>query len=109
LLTAAYLALNGLGIGVLARGFGMHLSPLAMFTTSAIGTVGIMVPSGPGFIGTLQYFIELALSFFVPASMLVGTTGAFANVMWATQFSVHCILGLSMMASGEVSVAASRR
>jgi glycosyltransferase 2 family protein len=101
-LTVTYWGLNGIGLGVLARGFGMPLSPLAMYTTLAVLTVGIMIPAGPGMAGTFQYFTGLGLGLFMPAATMAVAGSAFAQVVWGMQFGQQALFGLVFMALGHI-------
>jgi len=102
LLTVVYWGLNGLGLGVLARGFGMPLSLLAMYTTLAVLTVGIMVPAGPGMAGTFQYFTGLGLGLFLPKATMAVVGSAFAQVVWGMQFGQQVLFGLLFMPLGHI-------
>lgn len=109
LLTAIYVLLNGLAIGVLAEGFGLPLSGLAMFSILSVCTVGSMIPAGPGSLGVAQFFVEVGAGFFVSPAAMTGSVPAFANLMWALQWGQQIVLGLVMLASGEVTRAASQQ
>jgi len=52
--TAAYWAANGLGFWCVMRGFGWMLPVTAGFTLVSIIVIAIMIPAGPGFLGTFQ-------------------------------------------------------
>jgi len=52
--TAAYWAANGLGFWFVMRGFGWPLPVTAGFTLVSIIVIAIMIPAGPGFLGTFQ-------------------------------------------------------
>ena len=61
-LTFAYWGLNGLGMWFLATQMGLSVSLQAMFVTMALLVVGIMVPAGPGAVGTFHAAIIWGLS-----------------------------------------------
>src|SRR5437870_4900763 len=108
-LTAAYWSLNGLGLAVLAPAFGFHLAPLMVATILAVQVVGVMVPAGPGMIGTMQFFTQAGLSLFVPDAFTRGSPVAahaagYANALWMLNFGVQVGLGLLFMLLGHVSL-----
>ena len=108
-LTAAYWSINGLGLAVLAPAFGFHLAPLMVSTILAIQVVGVMVPAGPGMIGTMQFFTQAGLSLFVPDAFSAGSDVAaraagYANAIWMFQFGTQVALGLTFMLLGHVSL-----
>ena len=51
-------------IYILARSFGIDLSIIGALLLLAIYTFGMMIPSAPGFVGTIQYFSVVGLSIF---------------------------------------------
>src|SRR5207244_650233 len=61
-LTVIYWSVNAFGLYVLAGTFGFHLGPLMAATVLAIQVVGVMVPAGPGMVGTMQYFTAIGVS-----------------------------------------------
>lgn len=115
LLTVAYWGLNALGIAVLARGFGFDLSFVQACTVLGMLVVGVMIPAGPGMVGTFQGAILIGLGLFLPSDVVRTTGTAYANVLWAAQvfqqvtfgtvflFSGHIRLAKVFAASGEVS------
>ena len=100
LLTAAYWAVNAWGIKLLARGFGFELHAVEAFTILGVLVVGVMIPAGPGMVGTFQGAIVLGLSLFA-AREAVATRGvAFANVLWAVQMAHRSRSGSSSCSRG---------
>lgn len=63
--SVAYWAVNGLGVWVLARGFGLPLSPIGAFATMGLLGVGLMLPNSPGLVGQFQWFTLLGLSLYL--------------------------------------------
>ena len=53
-LTAVYWGVNAWGMSLLARGFGIRLGAVAAFTVLGALVVGVMIPAGPGMVGTFQ-------------------------------------------------------
>ncbi|HET7785626.1 MAG TPA: lysylphosphatidylglycerol synthase transmembrane domain-containing protein [Myxococcales bacterium] len=108
-LTALYWALYAWGLGLLAPAFGFTgLTPLMLAVILTIQVVGVMVPAGPGMVGTLQFFTQAGLSLFPAAA--VGADGfsahgaAFANTIWLLQFVVQVALGTVFLVAGHVSL-----
>lgn len=101
-LTAAYWAVNGYGMLVMAKAFGFHLTLIQAYTVVGVLVVGVMIPAGPGMVGTFQAAIVLGLSLFFPRET-VGTHGtAYANVVWAAQLGQQTALGLVFLFSGHI-------
>ena len=100
-LTAVYWSLNGFGLALLAPAFGFHLAPLWVATILAVQVVGVMVPAGPGMIGTTQFFTQAALSLFVSDA---ANAAGYANALWMLNFGVQVALGLLFMLLGHVSL-----
>lgn len=103
-LTALYWGLNGLGLGVVARAFAFTgLTPLMIATILVIQVVGVMVPAGPGMVGTIQFFTQAGLSLFA-ADAFSARGAAYANTIWLLQFGTQCALGLIFLLAGHVSL-----
>src|SRR5215468_6297238 len=60
--SVAYWTTNGLGVWLLARGFGLPLSPIGAFATMGLLGVGLMLPNSPGLVGQFQWFTLLGRS-----------------------------------------------
>ena len=108
-LTAVYWTLNGFGLALLAPAFGFHLAPLMVATILAVQVVGVMVPAGPGMIGTMQFFTQAGLSLFVPDAFTRGSPAAahaagYTNALWMLNFGVQVGLGVLFMLLGHVSL-----
>jgi hypothetical protein len=88
-LTLAYWSVNAFGIWLLARGFGLEVSPLAGFGLLAVLVVGIMTPAAPGFVGTFQFFLNEGLKLYLPAVALGAVALAFALVMNVIQLVIQ--------------------
>ncbi len=106
-LTVVYWLLNAAGMGVLAPAFGfVGLTPLMLAVILTIQVVGVMVPAGPGMVGTMQFFTQAGLSLF-PLSGPGGFSAngaAFANTVWLLQFLEQVILGVIFLVAGHVSL-----
>jgi uncharacterized protein (TIRG00374 family) len=76
---------------ILFISFGFQLSIGAAFLLMAICSLGISIPSSPGFIGTYHYFVIFSLSLFqIPKSSAL----SFAIVAWAVNFLPVVVIGL---------------
>ena len=73
-LTVVHWSLHVAGFMMLAPAFGMHLTPLMACAVLAAQAVGVMVPAGPGMVGTSQFFTQAGLSIFVPGALTVPVT-----------------------------------
>jgi uncharacterized membrane protein YbhN (UPF0104 family) len=107
-LTVAHWSLHVVGFTLLAPAFGMHLTPLMACAVLAAQAVGVMVPAGPGMVGTSQFFTQAGLSIFVPGALTVPSVAAraagYANTIWMLQFSQQVVLGLIFWFAGRVSL-----
>jgi len=109
LLTALYWGLCAYGLLILAPAFGFELSPLMAGTILAMQVVGVMIPAGPGMIGTLQLFTQIGLSLFFADAFTRGSpvsarAAGYANTVWMLQFGVQVLLGVIFMLSGHVAL-----
>jgi uncharacterized protein (TIRG00374 family) len=104
LLTAFYWTLNAVGLAVLAPAFGFTgLTPLMLAVILTIQVVGVMVPAGPGMVGTMQFFTQAGLSLFVADGFSARAAG-FANTIWLLQLGTQVALGLVFLLAGHVSL-----
>ena len=103
-LTAVYWSLTAGAMGVLAPAFGFTgLTPLMLAVILTIQVVGVMVPAGPGMVGTMQFFTQAGLSLFDPNGFSANGA-AFANTVWLLQFGEQVALGLVFLLAGHVSL-----
>jgi len=105
-LTLAYWGLNGWGMQILARGFGISLGLVEAYTVLGVLVVGVAIPAGPGMVGTFQYAVVLALSLFVPAAVLDVQGQAYANVLWGAQLFQMTLFGLVALFSRHIKLTA---
>jgi uncharacterized protein (TIRG00374 family) len=103
-LTALYWALVVVGMVILAAGFGFRLDLVQGCALLGILVVGVMIPSGPGMIGTFQGAIVVGLSLFAPAQDVATRGMAYANVLWAAQIAQVTALGVPFLFSRHVEV-----
>ena len=108
LLTGLHWALHAVGFMWVASSFGFALSPLQACAVLATQVVGVMVPAGPGMVGTSQFFAQLGLSIFVSGTFEVASVAAraaaFANTIWFLQIFQQVALGLAFLIGGGVSL-----
>lgn len=104
-LTAVYWALNAFGMGLLARGFGFELDFVQSCAVLGVLVVGVMIPAGPGMVGTFQGAIVIGLSLFAAAEAVKTRGVAYANVLWAAQIGQQIALGLVFLFSNHIRTA----
>jgi len=103
-LTALYWSMTAAALALLAPAFGFTgLTPLMLAVILTIQVVGVMVPAGPGMVGTMQFFTQAGLSLFHPGGFSA-QGAAFANTVWLLQFSVQVALGTIFLIAGHVSL-----
>jgi uncharacterized protein (TIRG00374 family) len=101
-LTLVYWGFNGWGMQVLAQGFGMHWDFLQATTVLGVLVIGVMIPAGPGMVGTFQAAILLALGLFYPKDVVAREGMAYANVLWVAQLFFQIGLGLVFLFSRHI-------
>jgi hypothetical protein len=102
-LTAVYWGINGFGLALLARGFGLQLELAAAFAVLGVLVVGVMIPAGPGMLGTFQGAVIVGMQLFFPEPASNAAIQAYAWVLWAAQFGQQVLFGLYFLALGQVS------
>jgi len=103
-LTAANWGLNAFGMRLVALGFGFDLGPLQACAVLGMLVVGVMIPAGPGMVGTFQGAVVVGLSLFAPAEAVATRGVAYANVLWAAQLVQITALGLIFVPSAHVKL-----
>jgi hypothetical protein len=107
-LTAGYWCLHVWGFWMVAHAFDLQITPLMATTVLACQVVGIMIPAGPGQVGTSQFFTQLGISIFLPASLtvpeLAARSAGYSNTIWLLQFGQQVLTGLLFLAIGHVSL-----
>ena len=97
--TAAYWGLNGFGMWLLMRGFGWPLPPIAGFAVVSVVVIGIMIPAGPGFLGTFQAGILAGLAVF---GIERTDAAAYGLVVYPLTLLVVVGLGLPFLLAGHL-------
>jgi uncharacterized protein (TIRG00374 family) len=103
-LTFVYWGLNAFGMSVLARGFGFELGVVESCAILGVLVVGVMIPAGPGMVGTFQGAIILGLALFAPKEAVATRGTAYANVLWAAQLVQQTALGLFFLFSRHIQL-----
>jgi uncharacterized protein (TIRG00374 family) len=108
LLTVFYWSLHVLGFWMVAGAYGLRLSPLMACIVLVCEVVGIMIPAGPGMVGTSQFFVQLGVSIFISGALggsQIGIhTAAYANTIWLLQFGQQVLFGLFFLVIDNVSL-----
>lgn len=99
--TIAYWAANGLGLYAMMRAFGWDLPVLAGFTVVCVLVIGVMIPAGPGNLGTFQGALLAGLAVFG-----IGATqaAAYGMVIYPLTLVVHLAFGLPYIIRGRARV-----
>jgi len=109
LLTGLHWALHVAGFALLGPAFGFPLSLLMASTVLAVQAVGVMVPAGPGMIGTSQFFTQAGLAVFFPGALTSAAVAAraagYANAIWLLQLGQQVALGLAFLSSARLGLA----
>jgi uncharacterized protein (TIRG00374 family) len=103
-LTAGYWALNGWGMQLLARAFDIRIALVDAYTVLGVLVVGVMIPAGPGMVGTFQGAVVLGLALFLTPEQAAARGPAYANVLWAAQIGFQAALGFVFLFSRHVKV-----
>jgi hypothetical protein len=98
--TVTYWTLNGISMVVLARMFGIAMTVPQGFAVLAVLVIAIMIPAGPGMVGTFQAGVLFALLLVSPGQASSGAALAYANAMWLLQTGWQVLLGLAFLAGG---------
>lgn len=105
LLTTAYWGLNAFGMGLLGRGFGFELTFVQSCAVLGVLVVGVMIPAGPGMVGTFQGAVVIGLALFLPEAAVRTRGTAYANVLWGAQLAQLVGLGLPFLFSRHIRLA----
>lgn len=91
--TACYWALNAGSLWLLAVGCGLDTIGFAeaCVIMGCIG-IGILVPAAPGYFGTFQLSVYVALAMFVPPATVTGAGSAYAFLIYTSQVGQHLLL-----------------
>lgn len=101
--TLIYWSINGVGMAMMGRAFGLELSAFEGYVIMCVLVAGLMVPSAPGMVGAFQAATKVGLGLFIPAAMVSAQGLAYANVIWLTQTMQQILLGLVFMSMSQMS------
>lgn len=89
--TLAYWTINAWGMHALMLGMGWDLPLTAGFTVVGVLALGIMIPAGPGFLGTFQGSIVWGLGIFAVAA---DEAAAYSLAAYGVTVLVQLLMGL---------------
>jgi len=92
-LTVVYWGINGLGIWLLARGFGVYMDVLGGYAMMACLVVGMMIPNPPGSMGIFWSFLLLPAGLYA-VDPDAPRTIAFALGLWLAQTGQATLFGM---------------
>ena len=96
-LTVVYWSMNALGMAWLARGCGLPVPWFGGFGLLSTLVVGLMVPSGPGYLGNFEVALIGGLKLYLPQATLGATAMALALVQNVVQFAVQVGFGVPFL------------
>jgi len=114
-LTAAYWALNGIGMWVLATACGLDLTLAQAWVVLGLLALGVLVPNAPGYFGVFQLSTFIGLSLYVGDVTLARSGAAFVMLLYSIQvggtvlFALAAWLGLRFAGAVPAQDGASRR
>ena len=93
-------------LGPLSPRLAVHAGGmLDAFTILGVLVAGVMIPAGPGMVGTFQLACAFGLSLFVPEAVAHTRGVAWANVLWASPVGFQLLLGAIFIFSPHVKAA----
>ena len=106
-----YWTANGLTVLVMARAFGLPLTPIGAYASMGVVAVGIMLPNAPALAGQFQYFTLLGLSLYLgkevmqekPPHALYISAMLMATVHYLLQVAWYVTAGVIGLASKHVA------
>lgn len=102
LITAAYWGINGVGLYIFTRGFGLHVPLLAAYAMMASVVVGMMIPNSPANVGSFWYFLLKPLELYGVGRGSVQATAAALGI-WLMQLTLLLLFGCYFLILGKVS------
>jgi uncharacterized protein (TIRG00374 family) len=102
LYTAVYWGINGVGLWVFARGFGLSIPLVAAYAMMSCVVVGMMIPNSPGNVGTFWYFLLLPLELYGVGASAVQAT-VYGLAVYMMQLLQQGLFGAWFLAVGKVS------
>lgn len=92
-LTVVYWGINGVGIWLMARGFGIHMPVVAAYAMMACVVVGMMIPNAPANAGSFWTFLLLPAGLYGIDDQAPRTV-AFGLGLWFAQTLQQTLFGL---------------
>ncbi len=99
--TLLYWGANGLGFYWVMLAFGWHLPLSAGFTLVSVVVIGIMIPAGPGFLGTYQGAVLAGLAIY---GIDANSAAAYGLVIYPLNVLIVVGFGLPYLFSGRARV-----
>ena len=107
-LTALYWSANAMGMWWLARGFGFELPWYAGWGLLGTLVVGLMIPTGPGFLGNFQYFVQEGLRLYLPGSAAGAAGLAMGLIQNGLQLMVQVLVAVPAVGSMALEARSKR-
>ena len=101
-LTALYWGINGVGLFIFCRGFGLHVPLLAGYAMMASVVVGMMIPNSPANVGSFWFFLLKPLELYGLGGAHIPAIAAALGI-WAMQLLQLLIFGCYFLLRGKVS------
>jgi glycosyltransferase 2 family protein len=102
-ITTVYWIVNGFGLWLFARGFGLHVPAIAAYAMMASVVVGMMIPNSPANVGSFWFFLLKPIELYGLGAGDVQAT-ACALGIWGMQLLQLLIFGGWFLVLGKVSV-----
>jgi glycosyltransferase 2 family protein len=101
-LTIVYWGINALGMLLVAKGFNLSLTMAQALAVLGVLVIGVMIPAGPGMLGTFQGAVVIGMKLCLPGPEHEGAIQAYAWLIWACQFGQQALTGLVFLFSGHI-------
>jgi len=103
-MSVLYWFMNGFGMWVLARGFGIDLSLDGAFATMSVIAAAITLPNTPGLVGQFHAAGKFAMMLYLPAAIVESQGMAYIVTLHAVQGAWYIGLGVLCMLLTSVSM-----
>jgi glycosyltransferase 2 family protein len=103
-MSVLYWFMNGFGMWVLARGFGLGLSLDGAFATMSVIAAAITLPNTPGLVGQFHAAGKFAMMLYLPAALVETRGMAYIVTLHAVQGLWYIGLGVLCMLVTSVSM-----
>ena len=102
-ITALYWGINGVGLYIFCRGFGLHIPLLAGYAMMASVVIGMMIPNSPANVGSFWFFLLKPLQLYGLGGHQIQAIAAALGI-WAMQLLQLLVFGCYHLLRGKVSV-----